>query len=120
RLIAQNVDQPAAVAEQEHGAELRVNAAAENEVIAVLGGNHRLDYHALEGARVGFVSSCCRSNIGKRLHDSIGIANAQSNAADVSLMQSDVGPQLHRYRKAERLCGIDGRLWGRCDPRRDA
>jgi hypothetical protein len=64
---------------------------------------NRLDHHAFEGARARFGADRSR-NLGKRLHGSIGIANAQSDSADVGLVENGVGVELDCDRKAERLC----------------
>ena len=99
--VLEDFDELSAGAEEKDRAELRVEAAAEDQLVAVAA-DHRLDGHSQEMAGSGALAH-------RRLDRSIGVAHGfgagevELNAADVGLVRDRLRVELEYHRIADRL-----------------
>ena len=115
RAIFEHLDQLTAGAEQDDRPELRIEAAADDQLVAIEL-RHRLHGHALEVLRADFLGDRAPNALERRLHR-IGIAQVQLHAADVGLVGDGQRVQLQNDRIADLLGRLHRLLFGFGDAR---
>ena len=96
----QDLDQLPAAAEQEHGPELRVDGAAEDDLVPVEA-DHRLDRDAEEVPGAGLFLDR-GPDCGEGLAHRLGVAVVEANAAVLRLVREGFGVELDGHRKPHR------------------
>ena len=96
RAVLEDLDQLAAGAEQQHRAELRIEAAAEDQLVAVEL-DHGLHRDALEVLGASLFRDRLLDGLERRLHR-CRIAQVQLHAADIGLVRDGVRVQLQHDR----------------------
>ena len=93
RAVLEDLDKLTASAEQQHGSELRVDAAAEDEFVAVAR-NHRLDGHTEEVPVAGLLADG-GVNLFPRMTDGCGVAHVEMHTAHVGLVRERLGEKFY-------------------------
>ena len=100
RAVLEDLDQLPAGAEQQHRAELRVEAAADDQLVAVQL-DHRLDGHAQEVLGAGPLAHRRLDRADRRARTASASRQVQLHAADVGLVRDRLGVQLEDDRVAD-------------------
>ena len=106
RAVLEDFDQRAAGAEQQDRPELRVDAAADDQLVAVEL-DHRLDGDALEMLRADFLADRRLDALEGGAHG-VGVAQIELHAAHVGLVGDGLGIELEHDRIAHLLGACDG------------
>ena len=113
RAVLEYLDKLSARTKEEHRAELRVKAGADDQLIAIKL-DHRLNGHSLEMFGTGSLTH-------RGLDGTIGMANSlivgqiKLHAANVGLVGDRLGMKLEHDRKSDALSGGNGFVLGRGD-----
>src|SRR5580704_17464346 len=99
RAVAINFDKLPAGTEEDHWPELRVDGAAENQLVA-FAPHHRLHRDAVEGGRAGLRFER-RLNVAKRLPHRSGVFEIQHHAAYVAFVRDRLRMKFQDHGKAD-------------------
>ena len=110
RPVGDDLDRRAAVAEQDHRAELGIVRCADDQLVRVRPADHRLHHKAVDPG-LGRCLGDARAHRLDRRADLDSVRKIEGDAADIGLVRNVAGEDLDRDRKPDRIGG-GHRLFG--------